>query len=76
MAVSSATVRSIVSDGTNLFLEVEVYNGDRTLPLLRPTFPVGTTASEIQTYLQTIANNRPSITQDIAELINARIAGS
>jgi hypothetical protein len=76
MSVSKATVRSVASDGTNIFLEVEVYNGDITLPLLRPVFPVGTTAADITTYLQTIANNRPVAAQAINELINVTITGS
>ncbi len=76
MAVSKATIRAAASDGTNIFLEVEVYNGDVTLPMLYPVFPVGTSASTIQTYLQTIANNRPSVAQGIAEMVNVPVTGS
>jgi len=76
MAISKATIKSAASDGTNIFLEVEVYNGDVTLPILRPVFPVGTTAAEITTYLQNIANNRPSVAQGIAELTNVPVTGS
>ncbi len=76
MAVSKATIRSAASDGTNIFLEVEVYNGTITLPLLRPVFPVGTSASDIQTYLSNIANNRPTLAQDVAEMVNVTVTGS
>lgn len=76
MALSSATVKTAASDGTNIFLEVEVFNGTVTLPLLRPVFPVGTSASTITTYLQNIANNRPSVAADVAALVNSPIAGS
>ncbi len=76
MAVSRATIRSAASDGTNIFLEVEVYNGDVTLPILRPVFPVGTSATTISAYLANIANNRPSVAQGIAEMVNVPIIGS
>jgi hypothetical protein len=76
MAVSKVTIKSIASDGTNLFLDVEVFNGDTTLPILRPIFPVGTSASTIQDYLEVIANNRPTLAADIAALVNSTVVGS
>lgn len=76
MALSKATVKTAASDGTNIFLEVEIFNGDVTLPLLRPVFPVGTTAAVITTYLTLIANNRPVLAADIAAMVNSPITGS
>jgi hypothetical protein len=66
-------VKSISTDGTNLFLEVEIFDGLHTLPPLRPSFPVETTAATIQSYLQTIADNRPSLPADIADLVNTEV---
>lgn len=67
------TIKSISTDGTNLFLEVEVFDGLHTLPTLRPTFPVDTSAATITAYLQTIADNRPAITDDIAALVGTKV---
>lgn len=71
-----ATIRSISTDGTNLFLEVEVFDGSRTLPYLYPTFPVGTAAATITSYVQTIANNQPALTADIEALVNSVVIGA
>lgn len=76
MAVSKATIKSIASDGTNYYLEVEVFNGDVTLPPLRPVFPVGTSAATINAYITAIANNRPTLAADIALLVNSSVSGS
>jgi hypothetical protein len=70
------TIRSISTDGTNMFLEVEVFNGVHTLPPLRPSFPVGTTAATINAYLQTIADNQPVLDQAIADLVSTTIVGA
>lgn len=71
------TVRviSITSDGTNLFLEVQLDTGIQTLPIIRPTFEVGTTFAQIQSYLQTIANNQPTLASDLPALVGAVIRG-
>lgn len=76
MAISSVTVRSAATDGTNIFLEIEIYNGTVTMPTIRPYFPSGTTAATITTYLTNIANNRPSLAADIVGLVGTSIAGS
>lgn len=70
------TVKSAVSDGTNIFLEVEISSGSQTYPLIRPTFRVGTTASTINTYLQNIANNQPTLASDVASLVNQSVQGA
>ena len=71
-----AKVLSAVSDGTNIFLEVEVSSGSQTFPLIRPTFKVGTTAATIQTYIQTIANNGPTLAADISTLVGTTVNGA
>lgn len=70
------TVKSAVTDGTNIFLEVEIFSGTQTFQLIRPTFKFGTTAATIQAYLQTIANNQPALAADIGTLINVPIIGA
>jgi hypothetical protein len=71
----TVTVISIVSDGTNIFLEVQIYNGSQTLPLIRPTFPVGTSRATIVSYLQTIADTQPKMPTDLPDLVSATIVG-
>lgn len=66
-------IKSISTDGTNLYLEIEIFNGLHTLPTLRPSFPVGTAASDITSYIQTIANNQPVLDQAIADLVNTEV---
>lgn len=70
------TVKSAVSDGTNIFLEVEIFSGTQTYQLIRPSFKVGTSAATIRTYLQTIANNQPVLADDIATLVNVPVQGA
>lgn len=66
-------VVSAVSDGTNIFLEVEIFTGTVQLPLIRPVFKVGTTAATINSYLQIIANNQPTIAADISALVGTNV---
>lgn len=70
------TCRSIVSDGTNIFLEVEIYNGSQTLPLIRPVFEVGTSRSTILAYLQQIADNQPVLSGSLLDLVNNVVVGA
>lgn len=67
------TIDGIATDGTNLFLEVRISDGTRTFPTIRPMFPVGTSASTITSYIQTIATNGPTLTSDIAALVNSSV---
>lgn len=54
-------VRSISTDGTSLFLDIEVFNGLHTLPTIHPSFSVDTPAADIITYLQNIVINQPRL---------------
>ncbi len=69
-------VISIVSDGTNIFVECQINTGSQTLPIIRPTFPVGTPRATIVSYLQTIANNQPTLPSDLPDLVSATIVGA
>ena len=73
MAKYTVTVNSISTDDTNLFLEISIFDGLHTLPLLYPSFPVGTSAATIQAYLQQIADNAPALTDDIAALVGTTV---
>ncbi len=66
---TKVTVKSAATDGTNIFLEVEIFNGTYTLPMIRPVFPEGTSAAKIQTYLSNIATNAPALTSAVRELV-------
>jgi hypothetical protein len=69
-------VVSAMTDGTNIFLEVEISSPTQTYPIIRPMFKVGTSAATIQTYLQTIANNAPALASDIAVLVGQTVSGA
>lgn len=70
------TVKSAVSDGTNIFLDVEIFSGTQTYQMIHPAFAVGTTAATITAYLQTIANNQPTLAADVAAIINVPVQGA
>jgi hypothetical protein len=69
-------VISIVSDGTDIFLEIQINTGSQTLPVIRPTFPVGTTRASIVSYIQNIANTQPTLPTDLPDLVSATIVGA
>lgn len=72
----SVTLRAAADDGTNTYCEVEITDGSRTFPLIRPAFPTGTTAATIKAYMQVIANNQPTLAKDIQSLINVPVLGA
>lgn len=67
---------SAVSDGTNIFCEIEVSSPTQTYALIRPMFRVGTTAATITAYLQTIANNAPTLAADVSAIIGSSTTGA
>jgi hypothetical protein len=69
-------IDSIASDGTNLYLEVRIQLGATTFPTIRPVFPVGTSAADLTTYIQTIADNGPTLTSALAELVGSSVKGA
>lgn len=69
------TIRSISTDGTNLFLVAEIFDGVHRLPDITPSFAVGTTATDIRAYIQAIADSQPTLTKDIADLVHVTISG-
>jgi hypothetical protein len=71
----TVTVLSVATDGTNIFLEIQICNGPTTSPIIRPVFEVGTTAATIITYLQAIATARPAVDAGIVALQGTTYTG-
>lgn len=69
-------IKGIVSDGTNVYVEMNIFDGLRTSPSIFPVWPVGTTAATIQNYAQTIANNQPVLESSLGELVNTTVQGA
>lgn len=72
----SVGIKGIISDGTNIYVEMNICNGPSTSPSFFPVFPVGTTAAAIQAYAQAIANNQPVLDSSIGALVNTSVAGA
>jgi len=71
----SVFVRSISTDGTSLFLDIEVFDGLHTYPTIHPSFAVGTPASDIRAYLQSIVDGQPVLDPDLGKLVGTFIQG-
>lgn len=71
----SATLRAAADDGTNTYLLIEVTDGTRTMPLIQIVVPTGTSATAIQTYMQNIANNQPTVAATLQNIINQPVLG-
>lgn len=72
----SVTMRAAADDGTNTYCLMEITDGTRTMPVFQVTFPTGTTAAAIRAYMQTIANNQPTVAASIGALINSTTVGA
>lgn len=69
----SVIIDGITSDGTNLYVLVRISSGSTTFPTIQVIFPVGTAASAITAYIQTIATNGPSLTASIGALVGSQV---
>lgn len=73
----SVTIRNVSTDGTNVFVDISVFDGLHTFPPMQATFPaVGITAAIITNYAQTIANNQPTLPATIAALVDTTYQGA
>ncbi len=72
----SVTIKGIVDDGTNIFVEMSICTGPSTFPSIFPVFSHGTSASDIVAYAQAIANNQPVLDPSIGALVNTTVAGA
>lgn len=68
-------IESISTDGTNLYVTLNINDGAHRLPDITPVFVVGTSAATITAYAQTIATNGPTLTSDIAALVGTTVSG-
>lgn len=71
----SGYLRGASDDGTNTYLLIEITDGTRTMPLIQMMVPTGTSASLIQTLIQNMATNQPTVATTLQSLINVQIAG-
>ncbi len=69
-------LESAVSDGTNIYTEMKISSPTQTLPLVRPSFPVGTTAATITAYMQKIADNGASLASAIGDIVGSNVSGA
>lgn len=69
-------IDSISTDGTNLFVTASIFNGTNTLPPITPIFDDSTTAAQIDTYMQTIADNGASLPAVIVPLVGKVYTGA
>lgn len=70
MAVAyKVKVASISTDGINIYLELEIFDGVHNMPNLYPVFPADTAASAIDTYIQAIADAAPSLGASFTPLV-------
>jgi hypothetical protein len=69
-------IGAIVDDGTNIFADLIICDGQHTFQKVKPVFPHGTTAATIQAYAQVIANNQPTIDGALGALVNTVITGA
>ena len=68
-------IRSISTDGTNIYVEAEIFDGFHSFPAIRPSFLVGTTAATITAYLQAVANAQPVLDLTLGALVGTFING-
>jgi len=69
-------LESAVSDGTNIYTEMKISSPTQTLPLVRPSFPVGTSAASIVAYMQKMADNGPTLASAISDLVGSNVSGA
>ncbi len=70
------TINSVVSDGTNYYFSTTVDDGVHALPPITATFPLGSTQADVDTYMQAIVNNAPTLAREIAELAGKTYTGA
>jgi hypothetical protein len=69
-------IKNMATDGTNIFMEVAVSDGATTMPDIRPTFPADATVASINTYMQSIADNAPTLGRIYQELTGKTYTGA
>lgn len=72
LKASVVTIAGANSDGKNLFIDVEVFDGEHT-NRFETTWPVGTKSKEITDYAESIIEKNPKLEADIVGLMNKKI---
>lgn len=60
------------TDGKNLYLEVEMFDGEHT-NRFEPVFPLDTTAEEITQYFKTIIEKNPKLSSEIVGMMQKTV---
>lgn len=60
------------NDGKNLYLEVEVFDGEHT-NRFEPVFPIDTSADEVTDYLKSIIEKNPKLPTELVQLLQRKI---
>jgi hypothetical protein len=69
MAAYKVKINNISTDGTSIYVNAEIFDGEHTFPSITPSFSVATTAAEIDSYFQTIANTAPTLSGSFGALV-------
>ena len=72
----SVLIKSAIDDGTNIWVEMAIFDGLHTSQSIFPSWPHGTTAATIKAYAQVIANNQPTLDGSIGALVGTSVAGA
>lgn len=66
--MTKAKCMDIESDGKNVFLEIDLTDGQTTLKL-EPTFPKDASADDVIAYMKGLVEDNPVLTPELQELI-------
>lgn len=72
LKASVATLVGGNSDGKNLYLEVEVFDGEHN-NRFEPVFPLNTSAEEITAYLKSIIEKDPKLPTDVIGIMQRKV---
>jgi len=72
LKASIATLVGANSDGKNLFLVVEVFDGEHN-NRFEPVFPADTKAEEITEYLKSLIEKNPKLSDEIIGMIQKKV---
>lgn len=72
LKASIVTIAGANNDGRNLYLEVEVFDGEHT-NRFETVWPVGTKAREITEYAKSIIEKDPKLDPEIVGILNKKV---
>ena len=71
----SVKINSVATDGTNVYVKFQIFDGLHTSAELQTDFPANVSAATINSYMQTVANNQPALTGSLGALVSTTIQG-